>query len=241
VFCAAGDVPKCRGPDSTPDCPCAGKYCACADETCATLRCFDFDDKCPLCRSLIGAGLGCATYFNIGTSSAFVDDLNLCTGNNTCNGDTSTPCRKKPGQPCDLASECASNKCWCSNKECLDGKTKVQGAEHRCAAATETTLAPCKALNTSGISSFVPAVGSTCDDGDACTVNDVCDGVTDPVTPCGGTAKVCNGGDAACIQSGVCIAGNCSYTCKSTPGCCKISGLCRYNLVQCGNGNGNGG
>ncbi len=201
--------------------------------------------------------------------SACPDDLNPCTldicdATGACThpaGNAGTVCRVSAGQ-CDVAETCTGTSVNCpadgfkpngtacndanactANDQCTNGVCGGALVQCNAPSACHTSVgATCDPV--SGACSYPNAVdGTGCDDGNACTVNDVCTAGT-----CGGSAVVCTSPSACHTASGatcnpatgacvypnatdgtVCNDGNaCTQTDKCQAGVCAGS-----NPVQC--------
>lgn len=135
----------------------------------------------------------------------------------------SLPTKKGLGETCADDSECAST--FCSNDVC-------------CLERCEST---CQACNSLGVCGIAP-VSQTCDDGNPCTSDDHCSGIS---TVCiSGTPYSCS--PSLCEDSSVCDGtGGCTatYTAPNTP-CddqdpcttdtvCDGGGTCSGNVIDC--------
>ena len=135
------------------------------------------------------------------------------------------------GQDCDDANACTLND-RCEQGACVGGKTQTCAASDQCHGAGVCD-------SKSGCSNAALPDGTTCDDGNLCTLDDVC-----AAGACAGAALPCTTGDA-CNPTGQCNAGTgqCEYspapegtdcllgmgTPDETPSYCK-AGVC---LSQC--------
>jgi MYXO-CTERM domain-containing protein len=165
-----------------------GQTCSLANE-CASAIC---DRACCLvtcggvCQACNGSG-ACVAVTN-------ADDPDTCTGANTC--DAAGACKKKPGQSCSLASQCASAVC-----------------DTTCCAVT---CGPCQTCNGSGACVAV----KNADDPDTCTGTHTCDpgGACKLVVgqPCA-AASDCAGGSCA---DGYCCNTACGGACDR----CNLAG-----------------
>ncbi len=188
-----------------------------------------------------------ATDFAAATAPTVQHDAKSCRP--ACGGD---PCVANPANACADASTlntfpagaCASDTCSYSAVPvaCPFGCDAVTGAckADLCAGMTCTTPsdAQCEeAAGTcaAGVCSYAPKAGTVgCDDGDACTLGDHCDGAG----KCGaGTPVTCTPPATACTTSfestsysgGTCVAGECQFTTTPTAcafGCVAATGLC---------------
>ncbi|MBI5481377.1 MAG: choice-of-anchor D domain-containing protein, partial [Deltaproteobacteria bacterium] len=191
---SADDAPECTGANT---CNASGACRLKSGQTCAAASdCasgFCKDGKC--CDTACAAACQtCAT----GACATVVsgDDPPECTGGYTC--DMAGACKKKTGQACSAAGECATGFCkdgFCCNTGCN---------------------APCQSCTTGTCSSVASA-----DDNPECTGNLTCDGVgackKKLAQPC------VIGGDCASgfCKDGVCCDTACTTPCKScTTGTC---------------------
>ncbi len=141
-----------------------------------------------------------------------------------------TKCTQKP-----KAGACTDGDACTVNDVCLAGQCK--GVPKDCTALDAVCIT---GVCAAGSCSAKFSTGSSCDDGNACTVQDTCFG---PV--CQGAAKDCSSLDAVCMQ-GVCSGGKCSAQAK-TGGCddgnpCTVSdgcsnGQCSGPAKDCNDGN----
>ncbi|MDI7269411.1 MAG: hypothetical protein QME96_15595, partial [Myxococcota bacterium] len=155
------------------------------------------------------------------------DDGNACTagdscragscvgGASTCRCTTDRDCAPhEDGNRCNGALECASGACV------VDPATVVT-----CPRSPD----PCRVNQcdpTTGICSAVAApAGTTCDDGNACTVGDTCSGGA-----CTGSPRSCNDGNV-CTSDGCNTATGCVYSALTGPSCddgdpCTLNDAC---------------
>jgi uncharacterized repeat protein (TIGR01451 family) len=134
------------------------------------------------------------------------DDQNLCTVGNTCQaGACGTPVVCGGGDLC-APNVCdpATGACVSQPKVCDDGNPCTSDA---CLPAT-------------GACSFAPLTGSSCDDGDLCTIGDVCTLLPGNATP------ICQGGPK-CEDGDACTADHCD----------PATGACVNLPIQCDDGN----
>lgn len=220
-------VYSCQGGCSTPPNSCYSATGSCVNDTC------QYAPK--------NAGVGC-------------DDGNACTTNDVCNGSgtcagTGLACTTPPG-PCYSASgTCSGGTCNYAPKgagtACDDGNTCTTGdscnGSGLCVGSGMNCVTPpneCYDLQGScsnGTCSYSPkSAGAACNDANACTVNDACNGSG----TCTGTAMSCSTPpNTQCYNSvGVCTAGSCSYTPKSSGTACNDNSACTSNDVCNGNG-----
>jgi len=183
--CDDGDA--CTGDDR-----CLGGVCAGT-----TLSC---DDGEPCTEDVCVAGMGCTS--SPAPDATPCDDGDACTNGDHCaSGEcagTAVTC--DDGNPCTLDACEPTAGCIfapldgaaCDDGDaCTEGDVCVGdtcgGAPKSCDDDNPCTDDACDA--TSGCA-YVPLDGSPCDDGDLCTVDDVCDGID-----CGGAPKDCDDGE----------------------------------------------
>ncbi len=182
---AAGTCLKKTGQGCSNALECASGFCK--DGTCCQNACTT------ACRSCANASGAC-------NPVASADDPDSCTGNNTC--DASANCKKKLGQTCSAASECASG-------NCVDGTCCADTCATPCrscanAAGTCTTLVTSQTDNNCSGASSCDASGSCKkNNGQPCSVGSEC-------------------ASASC-QDSVCCADGCTTPCRS---CANASGTC---------------
>jgi hypothetical protein len=127
------------------------------------------------------------------------------------------------GEACTTASQCASGNCvggFCCG-----------------VAACETPTSQCHqpvGACTNGTCAYTPkSAGSECDDGNSCTVNDVCDGSG----TCAGNPMSCMSPPNECHQSaGTCTNGACIYPPKTAGTACSDGDACTKGDVCNGTG-----
>ncbi len=127
----------------------------------------------------------------VGTA-VLCDDLNVCT-DNTC--DPISGCLFTQN-----TAPCSDNDLCTADDKCAVGKC-ISGAPQVCDDKNSCTVDSCDP--TTGCV-YTPTSGATCDDGDFCTVNDVC-----TVGVCGGTANACDDGNACSVDT--CASGTCTH------------------------------
>ncbi len=244
-----------------------GDLCTTADEctagTCLgiAIDCSGLDDTCNtgVCNATTGACQALPT-----NRSGPCDDGNPCTTTDACAagvcvGQAIPGCQLcatagdcDDGNPC-TDDTCPAGTCQYTNNlvMCDDGDLCTSGDV--CAAGACTSGAPvdCSGLDgactlgacnaVTGLCEALPAnEGSTCDDGDLCTIDDVCTGGV-----CGGAAVDCSGLNDACNTGtcnpadGTCMAapsnegGGCDDAVPCTTGDVCTLGLCGGNPVDC--------
>ncbi|RYZ17395.1 MAG: hypothetical protein EOO70_02075 [Myxococcaceae bacterium] len=119
------------------------------------------------------------------------------------------------GQKVENGETCATD-LDCYSGACADGVCCDSACEGRCEA--------CNMVGSEGVCSVV-SQGTFCDDGDACTLADVCDG-TGPDS-CGGAPKACDSPPDQChVAVGTCAQGACSYAPKPVGTMCDDGNAC---------------
>jgi hypothetical protein len=134
-------------------------------------------------------------------------------GNQFCTSDGS--CRNPPGR------------CYQTQGTCTDGTCVYPAQANGTACAEGSPPGQCYASAgtcSAGICVFPPkASGPACDDGDACTMSDVCNGSGG----CVGNAVKCQIPPSQCHQpTGTCSNGTCSYALKPTGTACNDGNAC---------------
>jgi hypothetical protein len=183
------------------------------------------------------------------TNTAVIDGTG-CTDGSACDGSeacTAGTCREGDPLVCDDANACTQDSCSnaigcqhapvaaCCNTdaECADADQCTVGerctAQHTCTSGPRTCADtnPCTtdACNPATGCTFVPTVGTACNDGDACTRDDACSAGT-----CGGApvdcsdGNLCNGAEACVAGVGSCAAAPGPLTC--TPGNLRADRTC---------------
>jgi len=134
------------------------------------------------------------------------DDLNACTSGNFCQNGTC-------GQvvSCEDFDPCTDDACDPPTGVCLSTPVECDDANPCTSDFCNPEVGGC---------SFFPIVGTTCDDGNACTVGDICE-----FAPGAGSPS-CRGFDA-CDDGDPCTADNCD----------PITGACQNQPIQCDDGN----
>ena len=186
------------------------------------------------------------------------------------------PCTSPPAVTCEDSDLVR----WVSPGTCAQGTCVYEALRTRCVIGCEAAAClgdPCEGVTcasppgacfsatgtcTSGLCSYAPLTGTSCDDGDACTTDDRCESGV-----CAGTALRCESSPPArCLDSarlevfqavGVCSEGECTYTaapvtcpggcaddaclgdpcagvtCASPPnGCYEAEGICQNGLCS---------
>jgi hypothetical protein len=245
--CRAGKPRKCDDGDdcTTNSCGTDGACVAKANsESC------DDGDSCTIGDTCKAAGCGGGTLIKC-------DDGNNCT-TDSCDpkaGCTATPIGALPcddGNTCTTVDACKGGKCTGSGqKKCDDGDpctVKEACVLGKCNAGVATTCDDKDLCTVDSCQAFVgckhgQSSASTCDDGSACTQNDIC-----LLGQCTGVKLVCNDGNA-CTNDGCNGATGCTFV-PNTSACddgnkCTVAdvcaaGSCNSGAAQgcklCGNG-----
>lgn len=133
---------------------------------------------------------------------------------------TSGPC--DDGDSCTLNDSCnASGNCGGTQKSCnTPPNTQCYEAMGTCNKSSGECIYPAKSSST------------TCNDGDSCTENDLCNGAGN----CRGTAITCNQPSLCQEPNGMCVEGTCRYppTAANTP--CDDRSVCTDGELCNGNG-----
>jgi hypothetical protein len=181
------------------------------------------------------------------------NDQDACTVGETCNGaggcaGTPVSCNSPPNTACyEAAGTCSGGACSYTAKAqgtvCNDNNggtiNDVCDGAGVCAGVPACTTPPsaCHGLPgtyANGVCTYpFKGAGTTCDDANACTTGDVCNGAG----TCGGSAISCNSPPGACYQSaGTCSNGACSYALKSAGTSCDDGDSCTSGDVCNGAG-----
>lgn len=171
------------------------------DPVCQTGQCFglprDCDDENPCTEDHCAAGGGCVSTMAAGPC----EDGDLCTVGDQCDDGV---CRHGPVDDCDDGNQCTKDGCdsglGCFNlpvqSACCIGESTICDDGNPCTTETcDPETLECASEPTEG----------SCDDGDACTGDDVC---ADDI--CAGTPLTCDDGNPctvdSCSQKGGCAA-----------------------------------
>ncbi len=228
---------------------CGGTTLSCDDgNSCTT-------DSCDTTTGCVNAAVADSTPCDDGL---FCTENEVCTAG-ACGGGTPLDCSGSPGEcfeagvcneaadQCDLPTPSpAGDACGgavCQTAGTCDGAGTCQGAAPvDCSNLdTECTFGQCNA--TTGACEAVNVTnGTACDDGDACTNNDVCGGGV-----CGGSAVACDDGNPCTVESCDPVLGCVSVpaadglacddgnACTSADSC--TAGVCGGSAVTCDDGN----
>ena len=190
---------------------------------------FDTDCQTSSCNSGTGA---CTTFSDVLDGTSCDLDATSCTpdtclagscsaGTNTCDCLVDADCAgSEDGDLCNGTLICTANTCV------VDASTVVT-----CDASGDTACLANACTPSTGLCSLQNTnEAGSCDDGDACTVSDVCTAGT-----CGGSAMDCSGSDTAC-QTASCNAGACTtLTDKADDTVCDLdSSMCTADTCQAG-------
>ena len=197
--------------------PCTGSD-TCAAGSCkgAPLTC---DDKNTCTFDGCSAPVGC--YHTMGSGGP-CDDGDICTSGDLCSGSV---CVGGAPQNCDDGNPCTQDSCSAklgcqhanSNLPCNDGSlctfgdvcnggACLAGALKTCSDGNPCTQDGCVAA--SGLCTFVPLTGVACDDGNFCTIFDMCGlglCISGPIRDCSDTdpctLDTCDSVSGACLHS----------------------------------------
>src|SRR2546426_20064 len=201
---------------------------------------------------------------------AACDDENACTSNDTCQGGVcagtpepdSTPCDDGPG--CTTGDSCQAGTCTgtpaasgtaceddgnvCSADAC-DGSGRCIHPPANAGAVCHTATDACDAAETcTGTSVYCPPdafqpADTPCDDGNACTFNDVCDGSGQWGGPATAGCTLCTTA-ADCDDQNACTTDSCDGVCHntalagctpcSTPADCNDQNACTTDTCDAG-------
>ncbi len=190
------------------------------------------------------------------------DDGNACTVNDTCTGSGSCvgspmACNAPPSQchqstgtcsngACSYALKSAGSSCddgnACTSGDACDATGVCAGTSTACATPPSQCYQPTGTCANSSCSYAPKTAGSPCDDGNACTTHDRCDGAG----ACVVTVVSCNTPPTQCYQpTGTCSGGTCAYSLKpagsscndgnacTTGDVCNSSGTCSGSTLAC--------
>ena len=174
------------------------------------------DDTCLYCNAAVDQGDWAGV-----PAGAACNDGDTCTDNDQCDG--SGGCAGS-GTDCDDGKPCTVDTCD-ADGDCVNVPTDACLIGGTCYAAGNLKPgSPCEgcfpAVSTT---SWSAASGSPCNDGNACTKDDVCASGT-----CVGTSYSCSG--TSCTTSVCDGSGGCTEALK--PGWCEIGGTCYANNAQ---------
>ncbi len=244
------------GSDCTSGDKCNAGTCTGGTYTCVCKVDVDCDDK-NSCTKDVCAKVGTAlTCQNSPTAGALCDDKDICTTKDSC--DTAGKCAGTK-TVCDDGNACTADACdttkgtcgslpqakgypcsdgsLCTTNDVCDGASVCGGSAIKCDDTNACTDDACDA--TTGNCKATPHK-LACEDGNLCTLNDVCDGAG-KCTP--GTAKVCTDG-TKCTTDGCDIkSGACTFLATAEGTTCELPGAsacaagtcgCRYGIYASG-------
>ena len=179
---------------------------------------------------------------NVDEGLAAYDDPANCTAH-TCEGlsgwvssalSSATTCRASTGL-CDVAEQCDGSSMACPADVLASSSTVCRAANGQCDVA-ET----CSGSNAACPADYLQPAGMSCDDSDACTTDDTCDGagfcISGASKSCDDgilcTNNICNSIDGSCIfmpNDSVCDDGN-----ACTTSYCDAGSDCMYSNVADG-------
>jgi|GEM_PF-3156713 len=172
-------------------------------------------------------------------SIADCDDKNPCTGPDSCVAGKCAPAKQitcKDDDPC--TEDFCSKKLGCQNKlkdglTCNDGDVctwgdackagACKGTAKKCDDANPCTNDSCDKAQ--GCKSVPKKEGESCNDGSACTKNDVC-----KANKCTGVGKVCKDNDP-CTEDSCDAKGNCMYTKVQDGTVCNDGDKCTFDDI----------
>ncbi len=175
-------------------------------------------------------------------SGASCNDGDACTGTDVCNGagvcaGTATSCNSAPGQCYEAAGTCSGGACdyeykaagvSCDDADACTLSEVCNGAGGCAGTPVSCTTPPGQCYEAAGTCSggacsYAPkAAGSTCNDGNAGTLNDVCNGSG----VCAGVAA-CTTPPSACHDlPGTYVNGACTYPLKAAGSTCAAGQIC---------------
>jgi hypothetical protein len=238
------------------ECPagCDGLANKCADASCVGKTCEAPPNGCYLSP---GTCTGGACDYQEAPAGTNCDDGDKCTASDTCNGSGAcvpgAPVPVDDGNPCtvdacDPATGAVTHTPVAAGTSCDDGNlcngvaacdgsgACVPGAPVDCATPPGACFQAAGVCNpVSGVCTYAPkAAGASCDDGNACTSPDACNGsgtCVGATLVCTPPAPTCVGDTSRSFSGGACDAatGTCTFTQTDTPcpgGCDAPSGLC---------------
>ncbi len=235
---------------------CTGKD-TCAGGTCKPLAAAPCDDGNPCTNDSCAPKTGC--FYNI-ANNVPCDDGNTCTADDLCAGGI---CLGKGQAKCDDSNECTNDGCTpvggCTHalltgNKCEDGDlctfgdvcakgACATGSAKNCADGEACTIDSCDSKT--GACIFTAVLAGKCEDGNLCTINDICD-----LGKCvAGAPRDCNDGNSCTTDSCDAVSGDCvhlqaigGYACNDGDLCtlgdaCK-NGICVGTPKPCDDGNG---
>ena len=162
------------------------------------------------------------------------DDANPCT-TDTCDATKGCGHESADGQACDDGDACTMGDA-CISETCIPGDPVTCPVGGACdVVACDPTTGKCK--------TSLKEAGAACDDGQACTVDDVC-----TLGTCLGKAKICDDNSSCTIDSCDGISGNCVHTpvignlpCEDGSKCTADdkcdNGVCMGKTISCNDDN----
>ncbi len=215
TLAACGDI---LGISNVPRPPvCGGVKCA-QGELCANGECYSQScDGVTCADGAVCKDGGCIHALCVGTS---------CSGDSVCAGGVCLP-TSCSGTPCpagDPRSDAGVNdpmRSVCVNGACVD----AQCVGVTCQAGLVCTGGVCAPCSANECGTRAECLGKVCDDGDACTKDDVCKAAG----TCEGTPVVCAAPpDAQCSETGFCDpeSGSCVYLALAAGSPCSAGSLC---------------
>ncbi|MFP2904093.1 hypothetical protein ACLESD_03265 [Pyxidicoccus sp. 3LFB2] len=131
---------------------------------------------------------------------------------------------------CVAASDCPPQPgvCLSPGASCVEGRC-VYGLQADGTACSGTPGAQCRESTgqcVRGVCEFTPRTSGACEDGNACTENDLCNSAG----VCAGTSRTCTQPPSSCHEpTGTCSNGTCAYVLKPPTSSCDDGNACTSN------------
>jgi hypothetical protein len=192
---------------------CSGGNCVYAlkpaGTACDDSRACTTGDAC----SSTGVCAGTAVVCNSPPSACYLP-AGTCSSNGEC---SYTP--KSVGTTCDDGNACTVSDACNGSGTCVGTQMICNSPPSQCHEATGTCA--------NGTCSYaLKPAGAACDDGNSCTIGDVCSSTG----ACAGASVTCNTPPSQCYESvGACSNGSCSYTPKVAGSACDDGDACTTN------------
>jgi hypothetical protein len=195
------------------------------------------------CHEWAGTCSNNACNYRLKPTNSSCNDGDSCTVTDTCNangtcGGTRLSCTSPPSQCHEWAGTCSNNACdyrlKAAGSSCNDGNTctlnDVCAATGTCAGTPLTCNAPPSQCHefagtcTNNACDYrLKAAGSSCNDSNTCTLNDVCAATG----TCAGTPLTCNSPPSQCHEfAGTCTNNACDYRLKQAGAPCSTGNAC---------------
>lgn len=215
------------------DCVNCNRDTDCPDVACTTHTCVAH--QCQYVNSPSGTSCADTTVCNgdeicdgsgtcLGAAPLNCNDHNSCT-DDTCNALTGCVHTNNNANTCDDGLYCTIND-HCSSGSCVSSPyTACSSSDTACVSYTCS-----EDLSGGHICTPHHHVAASCNDADACTINDQCD----VNGGCAGTPMTCPAGDGVCIASYTCVGGACEPNYVTDGTACTGSNLCFDGTCQSG-------